>query len=101
MPIHLAILLPFEHGVRCQLRPVFADHRAGVAAHLGDLVQFAVDTGYAKGFSGVCFPDFGHDITCVDKDNKKNALLSTGKVPIFEPVSDQLMAHNMVSGRRL
>ena len=44
VPFDLAVLLPFEHGVRRQLGAVVADHHAGMLAHLGDPVQFAGDT---------------------------------------------------------
>ena len=40
MPLDLALLLPFQDGIRCQLRSVVADHHAGIAAHPGDVVEF-------------------------------------------------------------
>ena len=39
MPFHLAILLPFQDGVRRQLGAVVGYHHAGKATHLGDPVQ--------------------------------------------------------------
>jgi UDPglucose 6-dehydrogenase len=49
--------------------------------------------------SGVCFSDFGHDVTCVDKNPDKIAMLLRGEVPIFEPGLDALMAKNVEAGR--
>lgn len=43
VPVDLAILLPFEHHVRGQLRPVVADHKAWIASQLGDPVQLTGD----------------------------------------------------------
>ncbi len=58
-----------------------------------------VGTGYVGLVSGICFSDFGHDVTCVDKDNRKITKLNNGEVPIFEPGLDTLMAKNVASGR--
>jgi len=58
-----------------------------------------IGTGYVGLVSGVCFSDFGHDVVCVDKDPKKITSLNAGKVPIFEPGLDDLMAKNVAGGR--
>lgn len=58
-----------------------------------------IGTGYVGLVSGVCFSDFGHDVVCVDKDPKKIASLNDGKVPIFEPGLDDLMAKNVKAER--
>ena len=58
-----------------------------------------IGTGYVGLVSGICFSDFGHDVTCVDKDNHKITKLNKGKVPIFEPGLDSLMEKNVASGR--
>jgi len=42
--------------------------------------------------SGACFADFGHQVTCVDKDEGKIAALRRGEIPIFEPGLDVLVA---------
>ncbi len=39
-----------------------------------------IGTGYVGLVSGACFADFGHDVTCVDKDKAKIAALEGGKV---------------------
>jgi UDPglucose 6-dehydrogenase len=59
-----------------------------------------IGTGYVGLVSGACFADFGHEVACVDKDAKKIAALRAGKIPIFEPGLDELVARN-VKERRL
>jgi UDPglucose 6-dehydrogenase len=49
--------------------------------------------------SGACFADFGHQVTCVDKDASKIAALQRGKIPIFEPDLDRLVQNNVKNGR--
>ena len=58
-----------------------------------------IGTGYVGLVSGVCFSDFGHDVTCVDLDAGKIARLEAGEVPIYEPGLDMLMARNVEAGR--
>ncbi|CAD0186918.1 UDP-glucose 6-dehydrogenase [Ruegeria sp. THAF57] len=58
-----------------------------------------IGTGYVGLVSGVCFSDFGHDVVCVDKAAQKIEMLQAGKVPIYEPGLDALMAKNVASGR--
>jgi UDPglucose 6-dehydrogenase len=59
-----------------------------------------IGTGYVGLVSGACFSDFGHDVTCVDKDARKIEALRQGTMPIFEPGLDGLVERN-VRGRRL
>ncbi len=56
-------------------------------------------TGYVGLVSGVCFSDFGHDVICVEHDPRKIEMLNAGKVPIYEPGLDALMAKNVEGGR--
>jgi UDPglucose 6-dehydrogenase len=58
-----------------------------------------IGTGYVGLVSGACFADFGHDVTCVDKDRAKIAALEGGEMPIFEPGLAGLVAHNYREGR--
>jgi len=58
-----------------------------------------IGTGYVGLVSGVCLSDFGHDVICVDHDPRKIEALQAGKVPIYEPGLEQLMARNVEAGR--
>ncbi|MFL6859014.1 MAG: nucleotide sugar dehydrogenase, partial [Allosphingosinicella sp.] len=58
-----------------------------------------IGTGYVGLVSGACFSDFGHDVVCVDKDERKIDALRRGVMPIFEPGLDALVARNVRGGR--
>src|SRR3954464_14270701 len=58
-----------------------------------------IGTGYVGLVSGACFSDFGHDVVCVDKDERKIDALRRGVMPIFEPGLDALVARNGRGGR--
>lgn len=58
-----------------------------------------IGTGYVGLVSGVCFSEFGFDVTCVDKDAGKITRLEQGEVPIYEPGLDALIANNRKAGR--
>ena len=58
-----------------------------------------IGAGYVGLVSGACFADFGHQVTCIDKDAAKIAALNRGEIPIFEPGLAELVESNMRQGR--
>jgi UDPglucose 6-dehydrogenase len=58
-----------------------------------------IGTGYVGLVSGACFADFGHDVTCVDKDQSKIEGLLAGRMPIWEPGLEALVTHNAARKR--
>ncbi|HJO74010.1 MAG TPA: UDP-glucose/GDP-mannose dehydrogenase family protein [Rhodospirillales bacterium] len=58
-----------------------------------------IGTGYVGLVSGTCFSEFGHDVVCVDKDAAKIEKLSAGKMTIFEPGLETMVATNVKAGR--
>jgi len=58
-----------------------------------------IGTGYVGLVTGACFADFGMSVTCVDKDEPKIKSITEGKMPIYEPGLDALVAKNVREGR--
>jgi UDPglucose 6-dehydrogenase len=58
-----------------------------------------VGTGYVGLVSGACLADFGHTVTCIDKDQKKIDALHANQIPIFEPGLEPIVSNNQKQGR--
>ncbi len=58
-----------------------------------------IGTGYVGLVSGTCLADFGHHVTCVDKDQAKIEGLLEGRMPIWEPGLEALVKSNVDRGR--
>jgi UDPglucose 6-dehydrogenase len=58
-----------------------------------------IGTGYVGLVSGACLADFGHHVTCIDKDSAKIAKIRAGVMPIWEPGLEALVKSNIERGR--
>lgn len=54
-----------------------------------------IGTGYVGSVTGACFAEMGNTVICVDKDQKKIDLFSSGKVPLHEDDLDELVEENL------
>ncbi len=55
-------------------------------------------TGYVGLVTGTCLADVGHDVLCVDIDQKKVDNLKNGIIPIFEPGLDSIVKQAVQNG---
>ena len=58
-----------------------------------------IGAGYVGLVSGACLADFGHEVTCVDRDEERVALLNRGETPIYEPQLGDVIAANVKQER--
>jgi UDPglucose 6-dehydrogenase len=58
-----------------------------------------IGAGYVGLVSGACFAEFGANVTCVDKAEARIEALRQGRMPIYEPGLDDLVARNVRGGR--
>jgi UDPglucose 6-dehydrogenase len=55
--------------------------------------------GYVGLVSGGCFAEFGTEVVVVEADPRRLAALRDGRMPIYEPGLEQLVADNVKAGR--
>jgi UDPglucose 6-dehydrogenase len=58
-----------------------------------------VGTGYVGLVTGTCLAETGNEVTCVDINEKKVAMMKEGKLPIYEPGLELLFHRNIEQGR--
>ena len=58
-----------------------------------------VGVGYVGLVTGTCLAESGNEVVCVDNDARKIALLKKGRVPIYEPGLEILIARNVKEKR--
>lgn len=58
-----------------------------------------VGGGYVGLVSAACFAEFGSEVAVVESDPEKLQVLLDGRVPIYEPGLDRLVADNVAAGR--
>jgi UDPglucose 6-dehydrogenase len=56
-------------------------------------------TGYVGLVAGVCFAEYGHQVKCVDIDEKKVNVMKSGVSPIYEANLEELMRKNYALGK--
>src|ERR1022692_1697851 len=71
----------------------YTEHMSN-AMHVG-----VIGTGYVGLVTATCLAEAGHHLTCVDNDPRKIQMLREGRVPIYEPGLEDMVARNVAAGR--
>ena len=58
-----------------------------------------IGTGYVGLVTGACLADMGNEVFCLDLDAEKIRTLNSGRLPIFEPGLESVVARNRTAGR--
>jgi UDPglucose 6-dehydrogenase len=58
-----------------------------------------IGSGYVGLVTGACFADVGHNVICVDNDQRKVDTLQKGQIPIYEPGLEEIVHRNVSAGQ--
>ena len=58
-----------------------------------------IGSGYVGLVTGACFAQIGHEVICVDNDERKVKALNHGRIPIYEPGLEHLVLRNVAAHR--